>query len=123
MHNTQLPGISYKINSLYKKCTGVKHPVAGNKLKNKFSIQEVYGCDTPSCREYEVKYVAGERVNMGISILAFCLQRILNISENVNSTNGPWNMLSVAEAALVRVKYIAVNDFWVHQLSTLSDGL
>ena len=34
----------------------MKHPVGSNKLKNKFSIQEVYGCDHP------VKYVAGERV-------------------------------------------------------------
>ena len=32
-------------------------------ISNKFSIQEVYGCDTPSRRESEVKYVAGERVN------------------------------------------------------------
>ena len=62
MYSTQLPGISFKINSLYKRYTGVKHPVASNKLKNEFSIQEVYGCDTPSRRESEVKYVAGERV-------------------------------------------------------------
>ena len=62
MYSTQLLGISFKINSLYKKYTGVKHPLASNKLKNNFCIQEVYGCHTPSRWESEVKYVAGERV-------------------------------------------------------------